>query len=269
MADAGIMVKQEGIMMRWVAIGTLMVLAGCSSVPTSFSPTRPLAPAEFSHQAFSIVVRTYVHDGQVNYPVIKMDRRFTQYLDQLDRVDPNSLLREDRLAFWINAYNAYAIRGILDGYAPGTFMGRYRYFIGRDYRVGGKSVNLYDLERKILIAQFHEPRIHFAIVCASTSCPKLQPWTYEGAQLNGQLDHVAREFINDPTRNHFDREKKIAYLSKIFDWFTEDFEAHAGSLSRYVSQYVTDPDLAQDLAGMRYRIEFLDYNWSLNGTPPK
>lgn len=252
-----------------VVIGALLVLAGCSSVPTSFSPTGPLAPAEFSHQVFDTVVRTHVHNGQVNYPVIQMDRRFSQYLDQLDRVDPNSLLREDRLAFWINAYNAYAIRGILDGGTLDTLMGRYRYFIGRDHRVGGKFVNLYDLERKILIAQFHEPRIHFAIVCASTSCPKLQPWTYEGARLNGQLDHVAREFINDPTKNRFDREKKIAYLSKIFDWFTEDFEAQGGSLARYVAQYVADPDLAQDLAGMRYRIEFLDYDWSLNGTPPK
>jgi len=253
----------------WMATVAVTVLAGCSTVPTLFSPSRPLAPAEFSHQVFDAVVRTYVRNGQVNYPVIQVDRRFTQYLDQLDRVDPNSLLREDRLAFWINAYNAYAIKGILDGYTPGTLVGRYRYFIGRDYRVGGKSVNLYDLERNILIAQFHEPRIHFAIVCASTSCPKLQFWTYEGAQLNRQLDQVAREFINDPTRNRFDREKKIASLSKIFDWFTEDFEAQAGSLSLYLAQYVADPDLARDLMSTPYRIEFLDYDWSLNGTPPQ
>jgi hypothetical protein len=253
--------------MWWMAMVT--ILAGCSTVPTSFNPSRPLAPAEFSHQAFDAVVRIYARNGQVNYPIIQVDRRFTQYLDLLDRVDPNSLSREDRLAFWINAYNAYAIKGILDGYTPGTLVGRYRYFIGRDYRIGGKSVNLYDLERKILIAQFHEPRIHFAIVCASVSCPKLQSGAYEGAQLDRQLEHVAREFINDPMRNRFDREKKIAFLSKIFDWFTEDFEAQAGSLSLYVAQYVADPDLARDLMATPYRIEFLDYDWSLNGTPPK
>jgi hypothetical protein len=252
-----------------MALVVVTVLMGCSSAPSSFSPTRPLPSTEFSHQTIGIVVQTYVRNGQVNYPVIQVDRRFTQYLDQLDRVDPNSLSRADRLAFWINAYNAYAIKGILDGATPGTLMGRYRYFIGRDYRVGGTFVNLYDLERKILIAQLHEPRIHFAIVCASTSCPKLQPWTYGGAELNAQLDHVAREFINDPTRNRFDREKKIAFLSKIFDWFAEDFEAQAGSLPRYVAQYVTDPDLARDLTSTPYRIEFLDYDWSLNGPPPK
>jgi hypothetical protein len=255
--------------MWWLVMAVMTVLVGCSTVPTSFSPSRPLTAAEFSHQAFDAVVRTYVRDGQVNYPVIQVDRRFTQYLDQLDRVDPNSLPRKDRLALWINAYNAYAIKGILDGYTPGTLLGRYRYFIGRDYRIGGASVNLYDLERKILIAQFHEPRVHFAIVCASTSCPKLQSWTYKGAQLNGQLDHVAREFINDPTRNRFDRENKLASLSKIFEWFAEDFEAQAGSLSLYVAQYVADPDLARDLMSTPYRIEFLDYDWSLNGMPAK
>lgn len=253
----------------WMAMAVVTVLVGCSTVPTSFTPTRPLPHAEFSHQVFAIVVQTHVRNGQVNYPVIQVDRRFTQYLDQLDRVDPTSLSRQDRLAFWINAYNAYAIKGILDGFTPSTLVGRYRYFIGREYPVGGTSVNLYGLERKILIAQFHEPRIHFAIVCASTSCPKLQPWTYGGAELNGQLDHAAREFINDPTRNHFDREKKIAFLSKIFEWFAEDFTAQAGSLSRYVAQYVADPDLARDLTSTPYRVEFLDYDWSLNGTPPK
>ena len=255
--------------MCWMAMVAVMALAGCSTVPTSFSPSKPLAPAEFSHQVFGTVVQTHVRNGQVNYPVIQVDRRFTQYLDQLDRIDPNSLSHEDQLALWINAYNAYAIKGILDGATPGTLVGRYRYFIGRDYRIGGKFVNLYDLERRILIAQFHEPRIHFAIVCGSTSCPKLQSWTYEGAQLSRQLDHVAREFINDPTRNRFDRDKKIASLSKIFDWFAEDFEAQAGSLSLYIAQYVADPDLARDLTATPYRIEFLDYDWSLNGTPPK
>ena len=255
--------------MWWIAMAVVTVLVGCSAVPTAFSPSRPLIPGEFSHQDLDAVVQAYVRNGQVNYPVIQVDRRFPHYLDQLDRVDPTSLSRDDRLALWINAYNAYAIKGILDGYTPSTLVGRYRYFIGRDYRIGGTFVNLYDLEREILIAQFHEPRIHFAIVCASMSCPKLQSWVYEGAQLNRQLDHVAREFINDPTRNRFDREKKIIFLSKIFEWFAADFEAQAGSLSRYVAQYVADPDLAHDLTATLYRVEFLDYDWSLNGTSPK
>lgn len=251
-----------------VALG-LTFVAGCSTVPATYSPARPLAPGEFSHQSFDQVLRAHVRDGVVDYPAILADPRFVQYLGNLDRVDPNRLPRDEQLALWINAYNAYAIKGILDGYSPGTWVGRYRYFVGRTYRLGGASLNLYDLERDILIAQFHEPRMHFAIVCASASCPRLQPWVYTGAELNRQLDQSAQEFINDPSRNRFDRAKRVAYLSKIFDWFTADFEAKAGSLQQYVAQYVSDPVLAQELATVPYRIEFLDYDWSLNGPASK
>ncbi|NOS79597.1 MAG: DUF547 domain-containing protein [Nitrospira sp.] len=251
-----------------VAFG-LIFLAGCSTVPASYSPGRPLAPGAFSHQLFDRVLQAHVRDAEVDYPAILADRWFVQYLDDLDRVDPNSLSKDEQLAFWINVYNAYAIKGILDGYSPGTWVGRYRYFIGRTYRVGGASINLYDLERDILIAQFHEPRIHFAIVCASSSCPKLQARIYGGTELNRQLEQGAREFINDPSRNRFDRANRVAYLSKIFDWFTEDFEAQAGSLQQYVARYVSDPVLTQELATVPYRIEFLDYDWSLNGPAPR
>jgi hypothetical protein len=263
------MMLRTASMIRLAAAFGFMVLAGCSTVPASYSPARPLAPGAFSHRPLDQVLQAHVRDGEVNYPAILVDPRFVQYLEDLDRVDPNRLPKDEQLALWINAYNAYAIKGILDGYSPGTWVGRYRYFIGRTYCVGGASLNLYDLERDILIAQFHEPRMHFAIVCASASCPRLQPWAYDAAELNRQLEQGAREFINDPARNRFDRANRVAYLSKIFDWFTEDFEAKAGSLQRYVAQYVRDPVLAQELATVPYRIEFLDYDWGLNGPAPR
>jgi len=134
--------------------------------------------------------------------------------------------------------------------------------------VGGEPLNLYDLERKLLIPDFREPRIHFAIVCASQSCPQLRSRTYTPEMLNQQLEDSARRFMNDPTRNRFDRERKIAYLSKIFDWFRDDFVTHSGSLTSYVSQYVDDPDLAQELQLGKYEVVFLTYDWNLNGIPP-
>lgn len=258
---------QEGRTLTYPTLCLLLaaMMFGCSSVPITFTPSRPLAPGAFSHRLFNDVLKAHVHDGRVNYPALKTDGRLMEYLEQLDRIDPNGLSTNERLALWINAYNAYTIKGILDGYSPSTLVGRYQFFINRTYRIGGETVNLYDLERKILIAQFHEPRIHFAIVCASFSCPKLQPWAYEGAQLDRQLDRVAQEFINDPTKNQFNRMMKVAYLSRIFDWFTEDFEAQAGSLPLYAARYVQDPDLVQELKTTPYRVEFLDYDWSLNG----
>jgi hypothetical protein len=244
-------------------------LAACSTVPKSFTPDRPIAPEQFSHQIFEDLIRSHVADGVVDYPAIATDGRLETYLGQLNRIDPNGLpTRDARLAFWINAYNAFAMKGILDGYSPKTLYGRYRYFIARDYEVGGQEINLYNLERKLLIPDFREPRIHFAIVCASRSCPKLRSRVFEPDRLSEQLDEAAREFVNDSSRNSFDRERKVARLSMIFKWFRSDFEAAAGSLPAYVSRYVTDEALGRDLASGAYTITFLDYDWNLNGRPP-
>lgn len=270
MADTGVMVIQRGQFRIWMAVGAAVMLTACSTVPTSFNPKEPLRPDEFSHRLLGQVFSAHVKDGLVDYPAVQMNDRFPAYLAQLDRMDPNVLVTgQERLAFWINAYNAFAVKGILDHYSPVSYVGRYRYFIGRNYRVGGSTINLYDLERHVLIKQFQEPLIHFAIVCASTSCPKLQPWSYEPDQLNMQLDRVAREFINDPTRNRFDRKEKVASLSMIFKWFEDDFTKAAGSVVSYITRYVNDPELVQDLMQSDYRIEYLEYDWTLNGTPPK
>ncbi len=255
--------------MRQTLIGLLILLAtGCTTVPTSFTPSNPIPPSQFSHEEWQDLLRTYVRDGAVDYPAIQRQGRLTSYLALLDRVDPNQLSGDNRLALWINAYNAFAVKGILDHYSPGTLFGRYRYFIAREYQVGGQTVNLYNLEREILIAQFHEPRMHFAIVCASASCPKLQSWAYEGQQLDQQLNRVTSEFVNDPSRNRFDRSKKVASLSMIFKWFAKDFEARSGSVLNFVREYVQDTSLKQDLFAADYTVEFLDYDWSLNGPRP-
>ena len=243
-------------------------IAGCSSVPAAYHPVQPLDPAHFSHDLFDQVLHSHIVDGRVDYPDIQRNGHFMEYLAQLDRIDPAGLPSDpDRVAFWINAYNAFAIQGILDGYSPKALWGRYRFFIAREYRVGGESVNLYDLERRILIP-FQEPRIHFAIVCASQSCPKLQPWAYLGDRLDEQLDHVTRAFVNDSSRNRFDRERRIVYLSKIFDWFGDDFAAQAGSVQRFVARHIDDPALAKEVASVPYAVEFLEYDWSLNGPSP-
>nr|MBI3613791.1 DUF547 domain-containing protein [Nitrospirota bacterium] len=246
------------------------MLAGCVGVPHEFHPLEPLAPQAFTHQLFDELLRASVFDGRVDYPAIQTDGRFEVYLSQLTRVDPTGLpTYRDQLAFWINAYNAFAVKGIIDGYAPDTLAGRYRYFLGRDYRVGGERITLYDLERNLLIPDFREPRVHFAIVCASRSCPKLKAEAYQPGRLDEQLEESARAFINDPTRNRFDRENRVASLSMIFKWFEEDFAAQGGSVLGYVARYVTDQDLAHDLAASPYTVEFLQYDWRLNGPYPK
>jgi len=254
--------------MKFVAL-LILVLAGCSTVPESFTPLQPLPPEQVSHRLFDEVLHAHVRDGLVDYPAIAKEARFGAYLRHLTRVDPNALpTRDERLAFWINAYNAFAIQGILEGLSPGTFFGRYEYFIKRRYQVGGAMINLYDLERAVLLKEFKEPRIHFAIVCASRSCPRLRSEAYAAQGLTAQLEESARLFINDPVRNRFDRASREARLSKIFDWFDEDFAARSGSLLGYVKRYVSDQSLSRELDTEPYSVEFLTYDWSLNGPQP-
>jgi uncharacterized protein DUF547 len=268
----GLGISGRGAIRRVAAGSLLMGLlgVGCSSVPTTFHPHDPLAPSQVSYHDLHEVLQASVKDGHVNYLAITGDNRFGAYLSQLDRVDPVSLsTRDEQLAFWINAYNAFAIQSILDGESPALYVGWYRYFKLRKYGIGGAQLNLFDVQHVILRQQFHEPRVHFAIVCASVSCPKLQSWAFEGRQLTQQLDQVAREFVNDTSRNRFDRQGKIAFLSKIFDWFEEDFVASAGSVQKFVARYVRDPDVARNLAADTYHLKYLEYDWGMRGTPPR
>jgi hypothetical protein len=258
-------------MYRFITLSIgLLLLMGCSPVPQTFSPSNPLPPDAFTHDTLHQALSRHVKDGLVDYPELALDSNFNTYVNLLPHIAPQRLPTPDhRLAFWVNVYNALAIKGIIDGYSPATLTGRYTFFIGREYVVGGESLNLYDLERHILIPDFKEPRMHFAIVCASRSCPKLQSEAYTPEALDQQLTASARLFINDPDRNRFDQVRKIAYLSKIFDWFSDDFSRQSGSVLAYVARFVADPDLAGDLRQTPYTIEFLEYDWSLNGVTPR
>ena len=145
------------------------------------------------HTLFDHVLRAHIKNGHVNYNGIKSDKRFVQYLNVLANNNPDTFsTKEEKLAFWINAYNAFAIKGIIDGRSPDSFFGRIGYFTLADYTVGGRTLDLYDLERDIIIP-FNEPRIHFAIVCASQSCPALQSEAYLPDDLYQRLEDASRQ----------------------------------------------------------------------------
>ena len=219
------------------------------------------------HQLFDQILKAHVSDGKVDYTAIKADSRFQDYLDYLADTDPESFAtRDEKLAFWINAYNALAIKGILDGLSPDGFFSRISYFKS-DHTLAGRKIDLYDLERKIIIP-FNEPRIHFAIVCASSSCPTLTTEAYTASSLERQLDKNTRAFINNNAKNRFDKNNKVGRISKIFDWFPEDFVAHSESVQQYLAKYIEDPAIADSLLQKEYKLKFLDYDWSLNGEKP-
>ena len=228
----------------------------------------PAGAAGEAQDAFAGLLRDNVSAaGAVNYPGIKADPRLAEYLDYLALADPAAFATDqERLAFWINAYNALAIKGILDGLSPDGLFPRLIFFRTTDYTLAGREINLYDLELDIIIP-FNEPRIHFAINCASASCPILGAAPYVADQLEPQLEAATRAFINDPAKNRFDLAANTASISKIFDWFRADFERAAGSVQKYLANYVADPEAAARLARDGFELRYLDYDWSLNGTP--
>jgi hypothetical protein len=206
-----------------------------------------------------------VSDGVVDYTQWRDNPRFDELVAQVGTADTASMDQAESLAFYINAYNILAARGILDNSSPSSLLGRYSYFMRDKYNVAGEEMNLYDLENE-LIRPLGEPRIHFAIVCASQSCPVLRSEAYSHERLDTQLNEAARDFINDTRRNSFDISTGKAKISKIFDWFEEDFEASADSLQLYLADYVNDADTAAILRNEGFKIKHMKYDWELNGT---
>ncbi len=216
------------------------------------------------HQAFTEILGKSVSNGQVDYKAIKNNPKYFSYLESLKK-KTSFKTKDEELAYWINAYNALVIQSILNGGSPKSFFSRMKFFKGDKYQVNGMNINLYDLEHKVILP-LGEPRVHFAINCASRSCPKLMAQAYSADNLDEELTLVTKDFINDTMRNHFDPAMNIASISKIFDWFKADFIKHSGSIEQYIAQFINDDKIAKDVQAGNYKIKYLKYDWSLNGT---
>ncbi len=218
------------------------------------------------HAPFDALLRANVKDGSVNYPGFQNNPSFESYVQALAK--PVKLdTKNDKLVYYINAYNALAIKGIVDGYSPSNAFSRANYFFVKKWDVGGQSLTLDGLEKTYLKPV--DSRIHVAVVCASKSCPKLISETFTTDKLDSQLDENAKGFVNDSSKNIFDKPTKTARISQIFEWHEKDFVRDAGSVQKWLAKYVSDADVAKDLATDSYQIEHLKYDWSLNGTAPK
>ncbi|MEL6302534.1 MAG: DUF547 domain-containing protein [Pseudomonadota bacterium] len=228
------------------------------------------AQADPLHEVFApfeSLLTSEVSDGDVNYPAFADSEAFAQMMRALATVAPSADADQaTRLAFYINAYNATSIQGILDGFSPSSVWGRLRFFKRRQYELFNTSMSLYELEHERIIAE-GDPRIHFAIVCSSKSCPPLRSALYTAAGLDSELDAATGAFVNNPDGNSFDLETRTATLSRIFKWYGDEFaEAGGGSLAGYLAGYVKDPAVAQSLRTERWTFDYYDYDWSLNGT---
>jgi hypothetical protein len=197
-------------------------------------------------------------------------KRLAAYLANLGDARLSKMTEAERKAFDINAYNTLAIQTLLDN--PGRrIIDIDGAFKARKHRVGGQMLTLDEIEDRLRGTR--DARIHFAIVCASKSCPPLAPRAYGAEGLSEALDRQARAFVNDPSKNVVDPAGARLRLSKIFEWNRAEFERDGGTLNRYVARYVTDPAAAAWLAATPKEPEFLEYDWSPNqpapaGSPP-
>jgi len=219
------------------------------------------------HRIFAELLTKYNHNGVVDYAGFKKEEaRLDAYLDELVKIEPDSLSRNERFAFYVNAYNAWTIKLILSGYPGIESIKDLGSFFKSPWkkefvRLGGEVITLDTIEHNILRPKFEDPRVHVAVNCASKSCPPLWGEPFIGRRLDAQLNTATMAFINNPKFNRL--EKNTLYVSRIFKWFSEDFN---DDIIGFFEQYASG-ELKSALTARRssLKIEYLDYDWSLNG----
>jgi hypothetical protein len=255
-----------------VLVSALLV-AGTAAAEPGIAPSAE----ESAGSAYAGLLARHVRPGRigdvdlsvVDYAALRGDPLYAKALADLASTDPEALPGQaDRFAFWINAYNLLAIRTVADHWPVagirdlgGVFSPIWKKPAGV---VGGRTLSLDEIEHGILRPRFRDPRVHFAIVCASVSCPDLRAEPYRGARLSEQLDEAARIFLANPAKGlRLDEGSRTLAVSSIFRWFAEDFAAAGGILAFVRAR--AEPPLASRLAGFRDAdLAWIDYDWSVN-----
>lgn len=232
-----------------------------------------------SHQKFDAILSEIIFtDGKqslVNYSkLIDSPAKLNAYLKELSLVTKkefHTFSKDERLAFLINSYNAFTLKLIIDHFPVKSIKDIGSLFQSpwkKDffYFLGEKS-HLDKIEHEMIRKVFKEPRIHFAVNCASIGCPSLMEKAFTGKNLENELEKMTKNFLSNPLKNKINTKEKIIYLSKIFDWYEKDFNDKGGVL-KFVAKYLsTDLKTKSQIENGEYRIEYLDYDWKLNSTP--
>jgi len=281
---AGVVVGMVLLQSWWMEVSRGEVRSGLQRATAVAAETQrgnPLPSLDVSD--YDRLLHTYVTDhGWVDYAGLARERgELNRFLEESGKISPDEFRnKEDRLAFWINAYNAFTVADVLD-----MVYGKHQsvrdvsgFFDGRRHLVAGEQLTLDEIEKRG--RDLHDPRIHFALVCASTSCPTLQRFAYTRDKLNSQLDQAAREFLADPNRGlRYDAQKNELYVSPIFKWYAGDFTrtwtgagsvwasvratVSGGDLLNFIARYAP-PEVARQIQEHLPVVHYLDYDWSLN-----
>jgi hypothetical protein len=252
------------------AVRIAMLVAAGTAAWTIAAPPAPAggepAPKRgFDHSAFDGLLAKYVTPDGVRYRDWSADdadrKALDEYVARLAGGRPSGLPSPDALAFWIDAYNALTLKLILDNYPVKSIKN-----IGSPWKktlitVEGRDLSLNDIENEVIRKEWDEPRIHFALNCASVSCPPLRAGAYTGAELDTQLEEQTRAFLADPAFNRLDAGEGKLHLSKIFQWYREDFEGEDRTLVDWLRPYLPGLEGREDGDP---KIDFGGYDWDLN-----
>lgn len=259
----------------WLAVAAAAVLL--LAVPGRAEET-----STFEYDAYARMLAEYVTpQGQVRYADLKANPTdLNIFVRQLKEASPASHPKRfptdaAKMAYWINAYNAFTLHAVVEAY-PVKSVRDFKFGFGllffkrAKFVAGGKVYSLDDIEHGILRKQFSDPRIHFAVNCASASCPPLRGEPYTPEQLDEQFDQAARDFIR--RQENVWMRGDVLFLSKIFSWYDDDFEkwlagqgAEKPKVVDYVAGYLAPP-VAERIRRENPRVEFYDYDWTLNDT---
>lgn len=249
-------------------ITRLVVLAMIWMNSSSCVPIRRVSSASpIQHDRWNVLVKKHVKDdGFVDYQgFIRDSVELNLYLDQLSAVHPDSKSwsRNEQMAYWINAYNAFTIKLIMQNYPVASIKDVKKgiAFVNSVWdikfiKIQSYTYDLNNIEHNILRPVFKDARVHAAINCASYSCPRLRREAYTPEKLDSQLEDAMKKFLADPLRNKISPEK--AEISEIFKWFKGDFDRDAGSLIAYINKF------SEQKISDKTELKYLSYNWSLN-----
>lgn len=267
--------------MRFVFISILLGLSSYSA-----ASKKPMDPAVFERQWTTFLSQHVDENGRVDYKAIQANpTELNAIYHQIELSSPDAHpqafpTENERFAYWINAYNIAAMKAVVDNYPIGSvhdvsglsiyaFFDGGVFFAGIKHKFGGKKWNLYKLEQKLIRKRFHDPRLHFALNCASIGCPELPQEAFQAAKLDQQLDTETRDFMNDKRKFRIDEQKKEIQVSSLFDWYKKDFlkpKTDASDILDYIEPYLNETSQAalREARQKGFAVAFIEYDWGLN-----
>ncbi|NEQ12022.1 MAG: DUF547 domain-containing protein, partial [Moorea sp. SIO4E2] len=234
-----------------------------------------------NYDDYATVLKNHVNNkALVNYQKLQQNpEQLETFNASLGAVEPSTYQSWDeaeKIAFLINAYNSFTLESIIDQNPLKKSIRDIKgVWKGREFNITGESKTLDNIEHKTLRAEFNEPRIHMALVCAAISCPPLRNEPYTGEKIDQQLDDQTQNFLVSPHGFRIDRQEGSVYLSSIFKWFGEDWKktygvddkftgnANQRAVLNFISNYLS-PEDQEYLERGNYKIKYLNYDWSLN-----